>query len=142
MKGRNDRNWPKAEILGLRNHEPETCSVEKISTSARPPAADMFLADGMVRSRFSATLARLTLLASVGEAKKVCLAQVGKGEDGFESAGTYARHIFNRLLIDLSWNSSRLEGNTYTILDVYVLLEFNDLRGHRRLQPGCLRRKH
>ncbi|MGA7325874.1 MAG: hypothetical protein WBX25_15650 [Rhodomicrobium sp.] len=51
------------------------------------------------------------------------LAQVGKGEDGFEPAGTYARHILNRLLIDLSWNSSRLEGNTYTILDTHVLLE-------------------
>ena len=28
-------------------------------------------------------------------------------------AGTYAREILNRLLIDLSWASSRLEGNTY-----------------------------
>lgn len=27
-------------------------------------------------------------------------------------AGTYVREVSNRLLIDLSWNSSRLEGNT------------------------------
>ena len=32
-------------------------------------------------------------------------------------AGTYARGILNRLLIDLSWSSSRLEGNTYNRLD-------------------------
>ena len=39
-------------------------------------------------------------------------------------AGTYARQILNRLLIDLSWNSSRLEGNTYSLLDTMRLIEF------------------
>ena len=39
-------------------------------------------------------------------------------------AGTYARDILNRLLIDLSWNSSRLEGNTYSLLDTQRLLAF------------------
>ncbi|MCY4130042.1 MAG: Fic family protein [Gammaproteobacteria bacterium] len=38
-------------------------------------------------------------------------------------AGTYARRIFSRLLIDLSWNSSRLEGNTYSLLETERLLE-------------------
>jgi Fic family protein len=38
-------------------------------------------------------------------------------------AGTYARQIFNRLLIDLSWNSSRLEGNSYSLLETERLLE-------------------
>lgn len=37
-------------------------------------------------------------------------------------AGTYARQLFNRLLIDLSYNSSRLEGNTYSLLDTQKLL--------------------
>ena len=32
-------------------------------------------------------------------------------------AGTYARQILGRLLIDLAWNSSRLEGSTYSLLD-------------------------
>jgi len=41
-----------------------------------------------------------------------------------EPAGTYARHICQRLLIDLSWNSSRLEGNTYSLLDTRRLIEF------------------
>jgi len=40
-----------------------------------------------------------------------------------QAAGTYAMQIFNRLLIDLSWNSSRLEGNTYSLLDTERLLE-------------------
>ena len=37
-------------------------------------------------------------------------------------AGTYARKIYNRLLIDLSYNSSRLEGNTYSLIDTQKLL--------------------
>jgi Fic family protein len=39
-----------------------------------------------------------------------------------EPAGTYARQILHRLLIDLSWNSSRLEGNTYSLLDTERLI--------------------
>jgi Fic family protein len=45
-------------------------------------------------------------------------------------AGTYARDILARLLIDLSWSSSRLEGNTYSLLDTRELIE----RG--RAAPG------
>ncbi|MBA2367741.1 MAG: Fic family protein [Candidatus Protochlamydia sp.] len=45
--------------------------------------------------------------------------QRGKQED---PAGTYAHQIFNRLLIDLSYNSSRLEGDTYSLLDTERLL--------------------
>lgn len=37
-------------------------------------------------------------------------------------AGTYAQQILNRLLLDLSWNSSRLEGNTYSLLDTERLI--------------------
>ena len=40
-----------------------------------------------------------------------------------EPAGTYSRAILNRLLIDLSWASSHLEGNTYSRLDTVELLE-------------------
>ena len=38
-------------------------------------------------------------------------------------AGTYGRVILNRLLIDLSWASSHLEGNTYSRLDTRELIE-------------------
>lgn len=40
-----------------------------------------------------------------------------------EPAGTYSRAILNRLLIDLSWASSQLEGNTYSRLDTRKLIE-------------------
>lgn len=43
-----------------------------------------------------------------------------------EPAGTYAHQIFNRLIIDLSYNSSRLEGNTYSLLDTERLLLHGD----------------
>ena len=39
-----------------------------------------------------------------------------------EPAGTYARKLAGRLLIDLSWNSSRLEGNTYSLLETERLI--------------------
>jgi Fic family protein len=38
-------------------------------------------------------------------------------------AGTYARDVLDRLLVDLSWASSRLEGNTYTRLGTQRLIE-------------------
>jgi Fic family protein len=46
----------------------------------------------------------------------------GQAANTNEPAGTYARQIANRLLIDLSWNSSRLEGNTYSLLETERLL--------------------
>lgn len=39
-------------------------------------------------------------------------------------AGTFARDILNRLLVDLSWASSQLEGNTYSRLDTERLIEY------------------
>jgi len=39
-----------------------------------------------------------------------------------DPAGTYARKIYDRLLIDLSYNSSRLEGNTYSLLETELLV--------------------
>lgn len=37
-------------------------------------------------------------------------------------ARTYIRQVLSRLSIDLSWNSSRLEGSTYTVLQTQYLL--------------------
>ncbi len=54
------------------------------------------------------------------------LFEAGHSADGERPAGTYARQIFNRLLIDLSWNSSRLEGNTYSLLETERLLELGE----------------
>ena len=58
---------------------------------------------------------------------RVHLRQVGEVIGPMEPAGTFARHVFERLLVDLAWSSSRLEGNTYSRLDTENLLE----RGQR-----------
>jgi hypothetical protein len=54
------------------------------------------------------------------------LLQMGRPPDGERPAGTFARTIYSRLLIDLSWNSSRLEGNTYSLLETERLLELGE----------------
>lgn len=41
--------------------------------------------------------------------------------------GTYVRNIYHRLLIDLSWASSHLEGNTYSRLDTINLIDFGQV---------------
>jgi hypothetical protein len=51
------------------------------------------------------------------------LNRIGRTPDSERPAGTYARHILDRLLVDLSWASSQLEGNTYSLLDTKRLIE-------------------
>lgn len=41
-------------------------------------------------------------------------------------AGTYARRILERLLVDLAWASSRMEGNTYSILETERLIRLGE----------------
>jgi hypothetical protein len=55
------------------------------------------------------------------------LTRIGATADSDRPAGTYARHILNRLLVDLSWASSRLEGNTYSLLDTERLIELGEV---------------
>src|SRR5437867_4550814 len=52
--------------------------------------------------------------------------KIGKPQIAEQPAGTYAKQILNRLLIDLSWNSSRLEGNTYSLLDTKRLIDLGE----------------
>jgi Fic family protein len=63
----------------------------------------------------------ITSYLSANEKKH--LAEVNKAQYGSQPAGTYARQILNLLLLDLSWNSCRLEGNNYTIEDTHALFE-------------------
>ena len=49
---------------------------------------------------------------------------IGRPPAEHNPAGTFARDILNRLLIDLSWASSQLEGNTYSRLDTEKLIQF------------------
>lgn len=57
------------------------------------------------------------------EPLRLRLHELGRTPDADRPAGTFAHEIFERLLIDLAWASSRLEGNTYTLLDTKNLLK-------------------
>ena len=52
--------------------------------------------------------------------------ELGETRSAERPAGTYARDVIGRLLIDLSWASSKLEGNTYTRLDTQRLIEHGE----------------
>lgn len=58
--------------------------------------------------------------------EKQKLLALGKTSGQDQAAGTYAKKILQRLLIDLSYNSSRLEGNTYSLLDTERLIELGE----------------
>ena len=63
--------------------------------------------------------------AYLSASEQAHLTQLSKTHDsGPLPAGTFARQLLHRLLIDLSWNSSRLEGNTYSLLDTRRLIQF------------------
>jgi hypothetical protein len=58
----------------------------------------------------------------LSESLRAQLHKMGQTTQVEQPAGTYSRAILNRLLIDLSWASSHLEGNTYSRLDTGALL--------------------
>ena len=75
----------------------------------------------------------------LSQAERQHLQEVGRPVIADQPAGTYARQILNRLLIDLSWNSSRLEGNTYSLLDTTRLLEIGEeAEGKQRLEAQMI----
>ena len=55
------------------------------------------------------------------------LSELGSPISPERPSGTFARDILGRILIDLSWASSRLEGNTYSRLDTQRLVEFGQV---------------
>ena len=69
---------------------------------------------------------RPNVSAYLSRKERAHLGKIGRPAMAAQPAGTYARQILNRLLIDLSWNSSRLEGNTYSLLDTRRLIEFGE----------------
>lgn len=55
------------------------------------------------------------------------LQHIGSTPGADKAAGTYARQILDRLLIDLSWASSHLEGNTYSLLETERLIAYGQV---------------
>jgi hypothetical protein len=64
--------------------------------------------------------------AYIAPAIRKKLWELGKTSGVSLPAGTHFRKVMGRLLIDLSWNSSRLEGNTYSLLETQRLLELGE----------------
>jgi len=62
------------------------------------------------------------------------LARLGQVGVSDLPAGTYFRQVLDRLLIDLSWNSSRLEGNTYSLLETERLFERGESAGGKNAE--------
>ena len=70
------------------------------------------------------------------------LNKIGQVEATVRLAGTYARNILSRLLIDLSWNSSRLEGNTYSLLETKRLIELGETANGKDLTDAQMILNH
>lgn len=62
----------------------------------------------------------------IAEADRARLRDAGQPVGGALPAGTYARRVLEQLLVDLSWASSRMEGNTYDILQTERLIRFGE----------------
>lgn len=104
-----------ATVLPLSNGANEIRAYLRQPAAARKPV-------GYNRDFLDSYRSNVTSYLSADERAR--LAEIGKPNFKGEPAGTYAKQILSRLLIDLSWNSSRLEGNTYSLLDTRRLIEF------------------
>jgi fido (protein-threonine AMPylation protein) len=101
-----------------------TAGADLRASVGRPPAARTPVA---YRRAFLDTY-RPNVTAYLAPADRLRLANLSRTvETGNEPAGTHAQRILARLLIDLSWNSSRLEGNTYSLLDTQRLIEAGEI---------------
>ena len=74
----------------------------------------------------------------LSQAEREHLRETGQSGESGQPGGTHAKNILDRLLIDLSWNSSRLEGNTYSLLETSRLLELG--QRSRGKKSGAKRR--
>ena len=82
---------------------------------------------------------RPNVTAYLSPAERARLRDAGSSSTAPQPAGTYAKQILSRLLIDLSWNSSRLEGNTYSLLDTRRLIEFGQQpEGRQQLEAQMI----
>ena len=75
----------------------------------------------------------------LGQTLRDHLHAIGHSPGGVQPAGTYARQVIDRLLVDLSWASSQLEGNTYSRMETQNLIEFGHVAdGRDRLETQMI----
>lgn len=56
------------------------------------------------------------------ESTRCRLRELGQSPEGFQWAGTHVKEPYPRWMVDLTWNSSRLEGTTYLLLETWQFL--------------------
>lgn len=93
------------------------------------------------RSEFLAAY-RPNMSAYLNVKLRTKLQDIGRTADTSSPAGTYLRKVMDRLLIDLSWNSSRLEGNTYSLLETQRLLEMGEIASGRKAEETQMLLNH
>jgi hypothetical protein len=121
-----DADWLGKEALEVRR------LVTQPTSKRRPVGYDPeFLKSYVPNKTFYLPLATRQRLAEMG--------QVGITD---LPAGTYLRRILDRLLIDLAWNSSRLEGNTYSLLETQRLLELGESADGKATQEAQMILNH
>ena len=59
------------------------------------------------------------------------LRELGQSPEGLQPASTHAKEPYPRWLIDLIWNTSRLEGNTYSLLETWQFLHTGQPAGDK-----------
>ena len=101
---------------------PYSAAGEAVRVHCRKPLSDRF--EVPYRLEFLSSY-RPNVDAYLSDGERAYLHEVGAPQiERQQPAGTYAKQVLSRLLIDLSWNSSRLEGNTYSLLDTKRLIGF------------------
>lgn len=119
---------------------PLSAAGEEIERLLAVPA-DQRLAVGYNRGFLDAYEPNVTFYLSKED--RQTLAEIGRSPvAGGKPAGTYARDILKRLLVDLSWNSSRLEGNTYSLLDTQRLIAFGQAAEGKSLEDAQMILNH
>ncbi|EWY37417.1 hypothetical protein N825_17560 [Skermanella stibiiresistens SB22] len=153
-----DRRWARYRLPSADGVQPERSTSPSLTKTLTPSAGEFSIpisphAAG-IRNRVLAPIAARTPVGYkrdflekyrpnvtyyLTETERRHLAGIGRPDIADQPAGTYAKQIMSRLLIDLSWNSSRLEGNTYSLLDTRRLIEFGDEpEGRNRLEAQMI----
>ena len=125
-----------------RKYLPVAAQTGRSTTATTEPAIELSLPGGEVRAYVRRPLARRrpvgyqraflddyqpNVTFFLPENLRRQLHRLGRSPVADRPAGTYARQVLDRLLIDLSWASSRLEGNTYSRLDTQNLIQFGQV---------------
>jgi Fic family protein len=118
LKADSDSQLPETELITLSTESKDILiQVNKPETNRNPV--------GYSRDFLESYNPNVSSYLTVAEKKR--LLDLGKTARQNEPAGTYAKDILQRLLIDLSWNSSRLEGNSYSLLDTQRLISIGEV---------------